>query len=224
MSGLKLSRTPPSMESKDNFFASIKSSCPGCLGQIEIPATLGTLICSACGAAFHVRRLDGSVSLSPITVPEKPGGTKFEEAEQDNRIGQFLAMTDRLSLIEEDIDSISSDIELIRSKEQGAPLQLGCALFGMFGVVVIVLGVFSTVGRALFGGWLFYLCLAAVLLVAIKRLGKKLMSPVERRSLAARRARLQSLLEELLGERDRIHALLDQGGENQSASTTQNLA
>jgi hypothetical protein len=212
------------MESKDNDTTGIKSSCPSCLGAIEIPATLGTLICSGCGAAFHVRRLEGSVSLSPITVPEKPGGPTSQETEQDNRIGQFLAMSDRLSLIEEDIESISSDIELIISKEQGAPLQLGCALFGIFGLVVVVLGLFSTVGRPLFGGWLFYLCLAAVLLVAMKGFGKKLMSPLERKSLAARRTRLRSLLEELQEERARTQAFLDQSGDHRPASTTRNLA
>jgi hypothetical protein len=134
---------------------------------------------------------------------------------KDSEIGRFMAMTDRLALIEEDIESVSNDLELIKSKEQGGPLQFGCAVFGLFGFVVLAMAFFATVGRSFFGGWLFYLAVAAILILSIKGLSKRLMGPAERRALGLRRSRLETILNELHADRDRLTTLLeDRSGDN----------
>jgi hypothetical protein len=190
----------------------VKSSCPKCGSLIEIPSDLESIVCSACGTLYAVRRLEGSIGLA--TSPPKTEMTGADSHEsRDSEIGRFMAMTDRLALIEEDIESVSNDLELIKSKEQGAPLQFGCAVFGLFGFIVLAMAFFATVGRSFFGGWLFYLAVAAILILSIKGLSKKLMGPAERRALGLRRSRLETILEELHADRDRLTTLLEIGRE-----------
>ena len=195
----------------------IRSSCPRCGNLIEIPSDLETIICSSCGGLFAIRRLEGSIGLTGISPGTLSAGQEPGPTNLDGEIGRFMAVTDRLALVEEDIESVSSDLELIRSKEQGAPLQFGCALFGLFLLVVMSLGFFATVGKGLFGGWLFYLSIIVIVLASLKGLRKKLMSPAERRGLATRRSRLEGILEQLRDERGRLKALLgDRSSRDQS--------
>jgi len=195
----------------------VRSSCPRCGSLLEIPSDLETIICSSCGGLYAIRRLEGSIGLTAVSGGTTSAGQGTKVDNLDGEIGRFMAVTQRLALVEEDIESVSSDIELIRSKEQGAPLQFGCALFGVFVLVVMALGFFATVGKGLFGGWLFYLSILAIVLVSLKGLQKKLMSPAERRALLTRRARLEGILEQLCNERERLTALVrDRPGQDQS--------
>ncbi|HEY6332828.1 MAG TPA: hypothetical protein VI756_26120 [Blastocatellia bacterium] len=186
----------------------IKSSCPRCGNAIEIPSDLDSVICSSCGALFTIRRMEGSIGLTAASaVPDRieAGSGAFTE---EGEIGRFMAITDRLALVEEDIESVASDIELVRSKEQGAPLQLGCALFGIFSLIVLVMGFFATVGKSFFGGWLFFLAIGVVVFASLKGLSKKLMSPAERRALSIRKDRLESILGDLKTEQQRLKSEL----------------
>jgi hypothetical protein len=186
----------------------IKSSCPRCGNMIEISSDLDSIICSACGVAYTVRRMEGSIGLAASRSDSERAETQPGVMTKDGEIGRFMAVTDRLALVEEDIESVTSDIELIRSKEQGAPLQLGCALFGVFALVVLVLGFFATVGKSLFGGWFFYLSIVAVALASLKGLSKRLMGPAERRALGVRKARLEGILKDLSTEQQSLKSEL----------------
>lgn len=188
--------------------SSVKSTCPTCGSSIEIPADLETLACSTCGTLYVVRKMEGSVGLTVATPPlrrREPGGA---DGSEDEQIGRFMALSDRLALLEEDIESVSSDLELIRSKQQGAPLHFGCAIFGLFGFVVLTMAFFATVGRSFFGGWLFYVALIAIVLFSVRGLRRKLMSRAEVRALEVRKSRLEAILDQLVAERENVTLLL----------------
>jgi len=80
-----------------------------------------------------------------------------------------------LAELDEKIDELASNIEQLRIREQSGPLELGCALFGVFCATIVVFAVFATVARSYFGGWVFYLVLAAVILAGFYRVVPKIL-------------------------------------------------
>jgi hypothetical protein len=179
----------------------VKTNCPKCGRALEFPRDFDNVTCSRCATAYYVRRYGGALSLSPIDAAGASGRA------ESNGAGGREAIEARLDELDEEISELSSNIEEIRSKEQGAPLQLGCALFGLCGLVLLVFAFFMTVGRSYFGGWLFYLSLAAVVALALVRMRRRLASPEHLDDLRSRRATLEDALAELESERDRLKEL-----------------
>ena len=103
------------------------------------------------------------------------------------------------------ISEIEADIEAIRAREQSGPLQLGCAAFGVFGLVLAVIVGFMLVGRTLVGGWVFYLALAIVILLGVVRVRAKLKDQIPASALRADRLRLEETLAELQRDRSRLN-------------------
>lgn len=108
---------------------------------------------------------------------------------------------DYLAEVDEEIEEVGSAIQELKSREQGVPLQIGCALFGIFGLVVAVFALFATVARSLFGSWLFYLVLAAVVLVGLWRMRKKVTSSEKLNEIRNERVQLELKLVQLEEER-----------------------
>ncbi len=175
----------------------IKTSCGACRSPLEFPRDFDNVICAACGAAFQVRQYKGAISLVAVRQDEESVSLQagFDEVES------------RLAWLDEMIEDLTAQVEVIRSKEQGAPLQMGCALFGVFSLVLLVLAFFTTVARTFFGGWLFYLALLVVILLGAKRMHRKLTSRVEVEELRQERQQREIALADLEDERDRLREL-----------------
>jgi hypothetical protein len=112
-----------------------------------------------------------------------------------------------LAELDEKIDELASDIEALRSQEQGAPLELGCGLFGVFSIVILVLAFFATVARAYFGGWVFYLVLAIAILAGLYRMGPKIIGRAELPRMSRKRGEMEATLGRLRTERERLESL-----------------
>lgn len=175
----------------------VKTTCGECGGALEFPRDFDNVICAACGAAYQVRQYKGAINLVAI----KPDGDS-----RSLRAG-FGELDARLAELDEVIEDLSGQVEVIRSKEQGAPLQLGCAVFGVFTLVLLVFAFFMTVARSLFGEWVFYLALAAVVLLGAKRVQLKLASRREVEQLREERREREIALADLEQERDRLRGL-----------------
>ena len=89
-------------------------------------------------------------------------------------------------------------------------MQLGCAVFGAFGAVIVVLAIFVTVGRGYFGGVLFYSALAAVLIMAGMRLKTKLLTRPQKEMLRQERRDMEQALAALAADRERLAGLRDE--------------
>ena len=112
-----------------------------------------------------------------------------------------------LAELDERIAELASDIDALRSREHGAPLELGCALFGLFSLVILVLACFATVGRAYFGGWIFYIVLAMTVLAGLYRLGPKLVARAELPRIGRNRTEMEATLARLRIERELLESL-----------------
>jgi len=146
------------------------------------------------------KRLSAAPGKDPAIAADLPSlsGTRASRTE----VEELLADLD------EKIDEIASDIETLRSREQGAPLELGCALFGLFTIVILVLAFFATIARAFFSSWLFYLVLAVAILAGLYRIGPKVIARSELPHLALQRAEMEASLSRLKLERQRLEALI----------------
>lgn len=175
----------------------VKTTCAECGGALEFPRDFDNVICAACGAAYQVRQYKGAINLVAI----KPDG--------DSRLLRegFGELESKLVELDEVIEDLSGQVEVIRSKEQGAPLQLGCAVFGVFSLVLLVIAFFMTVARPLFGEWVFYLALLAVVLLGAKRVRRKLATRREVEQLRDERLEREAALADLEQERDRLRSL-----------------
>ena len=174
----------------------VKTTCGECGGALEFPREFDNVICAACGAAYQVRQYKGAINLVAI----RPDGDS-----RSLRAG-FGELDARLAELDEVIEEISGQVEAIRSKEQGAPLQMGCAVFGVFTLALLVIAFFMTVARPLFGEWVFYLALAAVVLLGAKRVQRKLATSREVEQLREERREREIALSDLEQERDRLRA------------------
>jgi hypothetical protein len=163
----------------------IKTRCPECGKDLDLPRDFRNVICSRCGAAYRVREYKGAINLSAI----------------EDEIDGLDPIEARLIELEELIEEAGSQIEAIRGREKGAPLQMGCALFSVFVMALAVIAAFMPLGREYFGGWLFYLALAAVLALGIMSVRRRLAKPEQLDELRRDRVQLEAALEELEAER-----------------------
>jgi prefoldin subunit 5 len=183
----------------------IKTTCPQCQKLLEFPRDFDNVICAFCGAAFQVREYKGTINLlatgqSAELLP--PGADESEDA--------MSVVEARLSQLDELIAEIGSEIEALKSREQSAPLQKGCAFFSLFLLVIIIIVLFMPLGRRYFGNWLFYLALAAVVLAGVKRIRRKLQSPAQLEHLSQERLQLEDDLAQLESERSRVLKLKEE--------------
>lgn len=119
----------------------------------------------------------------------------------DDELGSLVSIGDRLAELDELIQEIVSQIEAIRGREKGVPLQMGCALFSLFVMAIIVITIFMPLGREYFGGWLFYIALALALVFGFMRVRRRFADPQQLEEMRQDRARLESALEELVSSR-----------------------
>jgi hypothetical protein len=169
----------------------VETICPECSASLEFPSDSDNVVCAVCGATHQVRNHNGAISLRVIQT-----GPLAWERPAANEPG--------LDWLDELIAEIESDIEGVRAREQSGPLQLGCAVFGIFVSVLAIIVVFMLVGRSLVGGWVFYVTLALVTLLGVARLRAKLKHQTPASELRARRAQLEETLTELQRERSRL--------------------
>ena len=177
----------------------IKTTCPKCESPLEFPQDFDNVICVNCGAAFQVRKYKGAINLSQ--KDQAPGPSDSTEMDE----GEALAVVEsRMAELDELIAEASSEIEALNSREQSAPLQTGCSFFGLFMLLIIVIVAFMPLGRKYFGNWLFYLALAVIALLGLRRIRRKQASPAQIEQLRAERLRLEDVLAQLQSERDRV--------------------
>lgn len=113
----------------------------------------------------------------------------------------------RLSEIDALIEEAESEIESLRSREQSGPLQKGCAFFGLFMTVIIVIAVFMLLGRSYVGSWPFFLSVAVVILLSLARMRRKLVRPAQLEELRQDRMQIEEGLAQLQAERGRVQKL-----------------
>jgi hypothetical protein len=183
---------------------SIRTQCPACGVPLEVPQSFDSAICAACGTSYEVRRYKGTINLSPLEpgpMRSLPGSFDSEE------LAGYSLLDKRLEELDEAIEEVGTEIETIRSREQAAPLQFGCAMFSAFTAVLAVIAIFMPLGREYFGGWIFYLTLGIVIFLAVTRLRKRLASRAELVKYREDREHLQSILAELETERGHLMSL-----------------
>jgi hypothetical protein len=178
----------------------VKTICPECSASLDFPSDFDTVVCSGCGATHQVRDHNGAISLRVI----RTGPAAWQDQGQARQAAVNIGPAG-LAELDELISEIESDIEAIRAREQSGPLQLGCAAFGVFGLVLTVIVVFMLAGRSLVGGWVFYLALALVTLLGVVRVRAKLKDQVPASALQADRLRLEETLAELQRDRSRLN-------------------
>ena len=176
----------------------VKTICPECSASLEFPPDSDNVVCAVCDATHQVRNHNGAISLRVIQT----GPLAWEGPAQAR---ESAATTEPgLDELDELIAEIESDIEGVRAREQSGPLQLGCAVFGVFGSVLAMIVAFMLVGRSLVGGWVFYVALALVTLFGVARVRAKLKHQTPAFELRAQRAQLEETLTELQRERSRL--------------------
>ena len=164
----------------------IKARCPECGNDLEFPGDFDNVTCASCKTAYRVREYKGTINLSMIEA----------RSTGENQAGQ-----QELSDLNEYMAELNSEIEALKSKEQGAPLQLGCGVFGIFFLAVLVITFFMTLGINYFGKWPFYLSLAVIVGLGLLRMRRRLPDPAEIERLRQARDSLQNDLASLEVER-----------------------
>lgn len=177
----------------------ISTHCPRCRFSLEIPQDFDNVICRGCATAYWVRRHGDALSLSEIWPKESDGLSRAAEA------GPVIEQ--RLADIDELMEETEVEIAALRSREQSAPLQMGCAFFGLFMAIIVVSALFMLLGKSYFGGWMFYGSIAAVILFGLARIRRKLVGPSQREKLRQDRLLIEDDLAQLEAERDRIQKL-----------------
>ena len=159
------------------------------------------MVCPKCGTIQSSGVSSGGeradASLSPEQTP--PSTPQVEPGEEAREL---------LVLVDEDIAELVAEIEALRIREQAAPLKLGCAIFGVFSAVVVVLALFSTIARPLFGSFVFYLILALVVVFGgLYKILPEVLGRAELSRLARKRAEIELTVSQLRTERERIERL-----------------
>ncbi len=182
----------------------VKTICLSCKDTLEFPREFDNVICAGCGAAYRVQSYQGAINLTRIE--REPGQIKATETGANG--GSELKIVEmRLAELDELIANAAPQLEEVKDKEQSAPLQLGCAVFGIFSMAILVLAFYATVAHSYFGGWLFYLTIAAVIALGLIRLRGKIIGSDEIRQLRAQRALMQEALTQLETERRGVEQL-----------------
>jgi hypothetical protein len=171
--------------------------CPRCHFTLEIPPEFDNVVCGGCGTPFWVRRHGGSLSLSEIW----PG----EDSPRAAKTGDAIDL--RLAEIDEFIEEAEAEIEDLKSREQSAPLQVGCAFFGLFTTIIVLIGIFMFLGKSYVGSWMFYIAIAAVILLSVSRIRRNLIGHAEREKLRQRRIPIEAGIAQLHAERIRLNGL-----------------
>jgi len=182
----------------ENHMSTISTFCPRCHRSLEVPHAFDNLICPGCATAYWIRRHGDLISLSEIS-PDSLDSRRGEEA--------AAVVESRLAEIDELIEESESEVESLRSREQSGPLQQGCAFFGLFMMVILVIALFMLVARASVGSWLFYLTIAAVILLGLAGIRRKLVTPEQVEGLRQERHQIEDSLTQLHAERDRLQDL-----------------
>jgi LSD1 subclass zinc finger protein len=177
----------------------LKTTCPKCQMPLEFPRDFDNVICAFCETAFNVRDYKGTINLSPTNksaefLPSGLGEARDAMAFVEARLGE----------LDELIAEVGSEVEVLKSREQSAPLQKGCSFFGLFLLVITIIVLFMPLGRKYFGNWLFYLALAAVIILGIRRIRLRLQSPAQLKKISEERLRLEEGLAQLESERSRV--------------------
>jgi uncharacterized Zn finger protein (UPF0148 family) len=175
----------------------LKTKCPSCEWPLEFPKDFDNVTCNICGTAFRVREYKGNLNLAPIGE-DREDRAAIEETEKRSIIDA------RIAELDEDMERVREEIEILKSNEQIAPLQIGCAFFGMLGFILLLLALFATVAKNYFGGWLFYLSIAAVVLLSLLRMRRKLPDRDKLDYFRKERATLEEALAQLESEKTRI--------------------
>jgi hypothetical protein len=172
--------------------------CPACGSNLGLPNNGSSLMCPKCGP-------DPSTPSPPCH--QNAGIGNLSELQRQVPSGAPTGAQELLAELDEKIGDLASDIEALRSREQGAPLELGCALFGIFGLVILVLAFFATVGRVYFGGSLFYIVLTITILAGFYRFAPKLIARSELPGITRKRTEMEATLARLRTERERLKSL-----------------
>lgn len=176
----------------------ILTRCPRCQLSLEIPPEFDNVICCGCSSSYWVLRHGGTLSLSEIWP-----------ANEDAQRARNSAVERRLAEIEELIGEAEPESEILRSKEQSLPLQLGCAFFGLFMMIILLIALFMFLGKAYVGSWAFYAAIAVVVLLGLARIWRKLIGPAQREKLHRDRILIEDRLAQLQTERRRLRILSD---------------
>ncbi|HEU4390647.1 MAG TPA: hypothetical protein VFV34_22780 [Blastocatellia bacterium] len=181
--------------------AIITAKCPDCGASLEFPHGVTEVSCAGCGNPYDAVTFKGAVALIPA-------GSKS--------LSDFAGKRDEdlMAALDETIGEIRSEVEAFKSQELGAPLELGCALFGAFGLVTLVLALFSTVAKRYFGGPIFYASLLVVIAFGAIRLWSKVKNRRQRGELRERRIKLENELKELEDLRERFLSLVQRNAES----------
>jgi predicted RNA-binding Zn-ribbon protein involved in translation (DUF1610 family) len=175
--------------------SAISTYCHRCQRSLEVPAEFDNVVCPGCGTAYWIRRHADLISLSEV----------WPDPEDSRRGENALAVIEsRLAEIDELIEEAESESESLRSREQSAPLQKGCAFFGLFTTVIVVIAVFMLVGKGYVGSWVFYVSVAAVVFLSLVRIRSKLVGSVQLNELRQDRKDIDEGLGHLQAERVRI--------------------
>ena len=180
------------------FMKNISTHCPKCRFSLEIPEDFENVICRGCATGYWVRRHGDALNLSEMW-PEREAASLTTEA------GPIIEQ--RLAEIDELMEEVEMEIEVLRSREQSGPLQMGCAFFGLFMTVIVVSALFMLLGKSYFGSWMFYASIAAVMLIGFARIRRKLVGASQREKIRQDRLRTEAGLAQLQAERDRIQKL-----------------
>lgn len=178
--------------------SAITTYCPLCQRALEIPAEFDNVICPGCATAFWVRRHREAISLSEM----------WPDADDSLRVRNAKALIEaRLEELGGKIEEVEDEIEVLRSREQSAPLQKGCAFFGLFMAIILVIVLFMLLARGYFGGWLFFIAVAVAVLLSLFRIRRKLAGPRQIEGLKADRLSAEQNLIQLRAEFDRSRQL-----------------
>lgn len=189
----------------------ISTICPKCRFSLEIPSDFDNVICRGCATAYWVRRHGDALNLAEISPQTEDGLSRADEASP--------IIEQRLAEIDELMEHAETDAASLRSREQSGPLQLGCAFFGLFMTIIVVCALFMLLGKSYLGGWMFYISIAAVILLGITRIRRKLVGPLQRERLREDRLLIEGGLEQLGAERDRIIKLRTSLGQDEPDQT-----
>lgn len=174
------------------------ADCPRCETNLRPGPNQRRIVCPRCGSIWLTSQL--AVSYDPDSAPIPLNEDMSPEAVAESRLAD----------LEEAILQHREEIEALRSRELSSPLQLGCSFFGLFFAVLLVIAVFMLLGRAYFGGWIFYACLTVVVLLAVYRIRNRLIESVPSSNLRSDREILEHDLNDLEAEYQRISRLLSQ--------------